>query len=86
MRGSIRGGGRWRSEESGRVLLIGGEPFDEQIIMWWNFIGRDHDEIVAAREDWMSGQRFGTVRGYAGDPLPAPPMPSTRLKPRGRQP
>jgi redox-sensitive bicupin YhaK (pirin superfamily) len=75
-----------RSEGSGRVLLIGGEPFDEQIIMWWNFIGRDHDEIVAAREDWMSGQRFGTVRGYAGDPLPAPPMPTTRLKPRGRQP
>ena len=75
-----------RSDEPGRVLLIGGEPFDEQIVMWWNFIGRDHDEIVAAREDWMSGQRFGAVRGYAGDPLPAPPMPTTRLKPRGRQP
>jgi quercetin 2,3-dioxygenase len=75
-----------RSEESGRVLLIGGEPFDEQIVMWWNFIGRDHDEIVGAREDWMSGRRFGSVVGYAGDPLPAPPMPTTRLKPRGRQP
>jgi redox-sensitive bicupin YhaK (pirin superfamily) len=75
-----------RSEQSGRILLIGGEPFDEHIVMWWNFIGRDHDEIVAAREDWMNGRRFGTVRGYAGDPLPAPPMPSTRLKPRGRQP
>jgi redox-sensitive bicupin YhaK (pirin superfamily) len=75
-----------RSEGSGRVLLIGGEPFDEQIVMWWNFIGRDHNEIVAAREDWMSGRRFGTVIGYAGDPLPAPPMPTTRLKPRGRQP
>jgi redox-sensitive bicupin YhaK (pirin superfamily) len=84
--GSGRSDVALRSAESGRFLLIGGEPFDEQIIMWWNFIGRDHDEIVAAREDWMSGQRFGTVRGYAGDPLPAPPMPSTRLKPRGRQP
>jgi quercetin 2,3-dioxygenase len=73
-----------RSEGSGRVLLMGGEPFDEQIVMWWNFIGRDHDEIVAAREDWMSGQRFGTVRGYAGNPLPAPPMPTTPLRPRGR--
>lgn len=62
-----------RSQESGRVLLIGGEPFDEQIVMWWNFVGRDHDEIVEAREEWMSGHRFGTVRGYAGDPLPAPP-------------
>jgi quercetin 2,3-dioxygenase len=75
-----------RSAQSGRVLLIGGEPFDEQIVMWWNFIGRDHEEIVAAREDWMGGRRFGTVRGYAGNPLPAPPMPTTRLKPRGRQP
>ena len=84
--GSGRSGLGLRSEESGRLLLIGGEPFDEQIVMWWNFVGREHEEIVAAREDWMSGQRFGTVRGYAGDPLPAPPMPTTRLKPRGRQP
>ena len=84
--GSGRSGLGLRSGESGRLLLIGGEPFDEQIVMWWNFVGREHDEIVAAREDWMSGQRFGTVRGYAGDPLPAPPMPTTRLKPRGRQP
>jgi redox-sensitive bicupin YhaK (pirin superfamily) len=75
-----------RSEPSGRVLLIGGEPFDEQIVMWWNFIGRDHDEIVAARDDWMTGDRFGTVVGYAGDRLPAPAMPTTRLKPRGRRP
>lgn len=75
-----------RTEQSGRLLLIGGEPFDEHIVMWWNFIGRDHDEIVAAREDWVGGQRFGTVRGYAGDPLPAPAMPTTRLKARGRQP
>ena len=73
-----------RSDKSGRVLLIGGDPFDEQIVMWWNFIGRDHDEIVAAREDWMGGQRFGRVRGYAGNPLPAPPMPTTPLRPRGR--
>ena len=84
--GCGRSGLGLRSEEDGRLLLIGGEPFDEQIVMWWNFVGRDHDEIVAAREGWMSGQRFGTVRGYAGDPLPAPPMPTTRLKPRGRQP
>jgi redox-sensitive bicupin YhaK (pirin superfamily) len=73
-----------RADQPGRVLLIGGEPFDEHLVMWWNFVGRDHDEIVEAREEWMSGRRFGTVHGYAGDPLPAPPMPTTRLKPRGR--
>jgi redox-sensitive bicupin YhaK (pirin superfamily) len=66
------------------LLLIGGEPFDERIVMWWNFVGRDHDEIVEAREDWMNGARFGEVHGYDGAPLPAPPMPITRLVPRGR--
>jgi quercetin 2,3-dioxygenase len=71
-----------------RVLVLGGEPFGERIIMWWNFVARDHDEIVAARADWAAfentGGRFGTVRGYEGGPMPAPPMPITRLVPRGR--
>jgi redox-sensitive bicupin YhaK (pirin superfamily) len=74
----------------GRVLLLGGEPFAEEIVMWWNFIGRSHDEIVAARNEWMAGlsggstDRFGVVHGFDGDPLPAPEMPHTQLKPRGR--
>jgi quercetin 2,3-dioxygenase len=68
-----------------RILLLGGEPFGEQIVMWWNLVGRSHEEIVHAREDWMAGRRFGTVRGYDGDPLPAPPMPATPLRPRGQQ-
>jgi quercetin 2,3-dioxygenase len=72
------------ADRPGRLLLLGGEPFEEQLVMWWNFVGRDHDEIVADREEWMAGSRFGTVHGYDGDPLPAPPMPTTRLKPRGR--
>ncbi|UQU68218.1 pirin family protein [Couchioplanes caeruleus] len=68
-----------------RVLLLGGEPFEEKLVMWWNFVGREHDEIVAAREAWESGDgRFGTVRGYDGPSIPAPPMPITRLVPRGR--
>ncbi len=50
----------------------------------WNFVGRRHDEIVQAREDWTAGRRFGPVHGYRGDPLPAPPMPNAPLKPRGR--
>lgn len=72
------------SRVGARLLLIGGEPFDERIVMWWNFVGRNHDEIVESREDWMNGARFGEVRGYDGAPLPAPPMPTTRLVPRGR--
>ena len=66
------------------LVLIGGEPFTERLVTWWNLIGADHDEIVAAREDWVAGRRFGVVRGFDGDPLPAPAMPTTPLRPRGR--
>ena len=75
-----------RAESQSRLLLLGGEPFEERIVMWWNFVGRSHDEVVGFREDWTVGDRFGEVRGYAGNPLPAPPLPTTALKPRGRLP
>jgi quercetin 2,3-dioxygenase len=69
---------------SARALLLGGEPFTEQIVMWWNFIGRDHDEIVDMRQAWESRDgRFGSFIGYPGERIPAPPMPGVRLSPRG---
>lgn len=68
-----------------RLFLLGGEPFEEPLVMWWNFVGRSHEDIVAAREEWAAASaRYGEVRGYAGDRLPAPPMPTTRLKSRDR--
>jgi quercetin 2,3-dioxygenase len=74
-----------RTDADARALLLGGEPFDEQIVMWWNFIGRSHEEVVQARTDWESeSDRFGVVQGFNGPRLPAPPMPNTRLKSRGR--
>ena len=77
--------------EGARLLLIGGTPFGERIIMWWNFIGRTHEEVVGFRDEWMSDVvagtrgdgRFGTVAGYDGRPLPAPELPGVRLRPRG---
>jgi quercetin 2,3-dioxygenase len=69
-----------------RVLLLGGEPFTERIVMWWNFVGRDHDDIAAARSEWAAGDpRFGPVHGYPGPRLAAPELPSVRLRPRGRK-
>lgn len=73
-----------------RLLLIGGEPLGESIVMWWNFIGRSHEEIVAFRDAWQADVvgggdddgRFGTVRGYEGRPLPAPELPNVRLRAR----
>jgi redox-sensitive bicupin YhaK (pirin superfamily) len=60
--------------DAARVLLIGGAPFGESVLMWWNFVARTSDEIVAAREDWEAGRRFGAVTAYAGERLPAPPF------------
>ncbi|MEV8635168.1 pirin family protein [Streptosporangium sp. NPDC051023] len=73
-----------RAGEPARALLLGGEPFEERIVMWWNFVGRDHDEIVRFRREWMTGDAFGTVPGALGTPLPAPELPGIPLKPRGR--
>jgi redox-sensitive bicupin YhaK (pirin superfamily) len=67
-----------------RLVLLGGTPFEEPLVMWWNFVGRSHEEIVRARDDWMAGRRFGAVTGCAADPLPAPEMPTVRLKARTR--
>jgi quercetin 2,3-dioxygenase len=68
-----------------RVLLLGGASFTEELVMWWNFVGRSHDDIVAYRQLWQDADdRFGSVQGYQGSVtrLPAPPLPTTRLRPR----
>ena len=72
-----------------RGLLLGGEPFDEELLMWWNFVGRDHDEVAAFRDEWQTAvegadTRFGQVSAYDGAALPAPTLPGTRLRPRRR--
>jgi hypothetical protein len=72
---------RLSSGAGARGLLLGGEPFAEQIVMWWNFVARTGDEIAVAREQWAEGA-FGTV--VDSDPaLPAPELPAGRLKPGG---
>ncbi len=75
--------------EGARVLVLGGEPFGEEVVMWWNFIGRTSDDVVAARAAWEGeeSQRFGVVDGYEGPVprIPAPALPGVRLKPRGNR-
>jgi redox-sensitive bicupin YhaK (pirin superfamily) len=69
-----------------RLLLLGGVPFEEHLVMWWNFVGRSHEDVARARTEWEAGDaRFGTVAGFDGPPLPAPALPGTRLRPRGRE-
>jgi len=75
---------RVTSEDGARLMLLGGEPFEEQIVMWWNFVARSNDEIVEARRSWTeSTMQFGDVDGYNGFRLPAPDLPPGQLKPGG---
>lgn len=68
------------------VFLIGGEPFEADIVMWWNFVGRSHDEIAEARDAWEAGaDRFGHVVGHGDERVPAPPLPGVRLTQRRRR-
>ncbi|MFJ6608859.1 pirin family protein [Streptomyces sp. NPDC091289] len=73
-----------RAVSDAGLMLLGGEPFEEELVMFWNWIGRSHEEIAQAREDWMNGDRFGEVKGYDGAPIPAPQLPPGPLKSRGR--
>lgn len=79
--------------EGARVLLIGGPPFGESIVMWWNFVGRTHDEIVAFRQQWQdqvldparpgevvaSGDAVAAGRFGVVPGQPLPPIPAPAL-------
>jgi hypothetical protein len=48
--------------DTASAMLLGGVPFEEQILMWWNFVARSHDEIDAAHRSWeLDDGRFGSV-------------------------
>ncbi|AXB42067.1 pirin family protein [Amycolatopsis albispora] len=73
------------ASDHAQALLLGGEPFPGELVMWWNFVGRGHDEIAAARADWENGERFGLVDGHGDERIPAPALPGVRLTPRRRR-
>jgi redox-sensitive bicupin YhaK (pirin superfamily) len=62
------------SGRGARLLLIGGTPFGERLVMWWNFVARSADEIDEARRDWIDHRRFAEVTAYRGPRLEAPPL------------
>jgi quercetin 2,3-dioxygenase len=77
---------RLTATEASRLLLLGGEPFEERLVMWWNFVGRSGEEIADYADQWNAeSHRFGAVHGYDGARLEAPPLPPVPLKARGRE-
>jgi redox-sensitive bicupin YhaK (pirin superfamily) len=83
--GTARRSVRVRAAAPARLMLLGGEPFEEQLVMWWNFVGRSGEEIAEYAEQWEEEDpRFGPVTGYDGPRQAAPALPPLPLKPRGR--
>ncbi|WAC67045.1 pirin family protein [Agrococcus sp. SL85] len=79
------------AEADAVAILLGGEPFEEEVVMFWNFVGTDHAVVAEARETWMrerddagARERFGTVVDDDAAPLPSPRIPDVELLPRGR--
>lgn len=70
-----------RTEGAARVLLIGGTPFGEEILVWWNFVARTREEMAEATRDWNSGRRFGAVHGSPAPALVAPDVAGLNLRP-----
>lgn len=68
------------SDDAARVLLIGGAPFGEDILLWWNFVARTQEELAEATEDWNAGRRFGEVSGTDLPHLIAPDISGLRLR------
>lgn len=75
-----------------RLLVIGGEPLDEAILLWWNFVGRTTEEMQEARAQWeaeaatdaptLNGQprRFGAPVASPLQPLHAPSLDGVMLR------
>lgn len=71
-----------RCDAAAQLLLVGGVPFDEPLIIWWNLVARTQAEIEAAMADWNAG-RFAPVRpGSPAAALPAPSLEGARLQAR----
>ncbi len=61
-------------EKGAKILVIGGEPFQEEILIWWNFVARTEAELTAAVAAWNDHTQFGEVKGYVGEWATAPEL------------
>lgn len=58
-----------------RIVLLGGVPLVEPILMSWNFVGRTRDELEAAHDAWNADDgRFGHVASTLARIAAPPPV------------
>ena len=79
--GTGRGSLEVAAPGASRLLLIGGLPFGEDLLLWWNFVARTPEEIAEATQDWNAGRRFGSVEGARAPLLNAPDLSTLKLRP-----
>jgi redox-sensitive bicupin YhaK (pirin superfamily) len=64
---------------SARAILVGRQPFQEPILMWWNYVARTREEISAAHREWTSRRERFTLPSSSLTPIDVggPPWAST---------
>jgi redox-sensitive bicupin YhaK (pirin superfamily) len=50
------------ADDDAVAMLLGGIPFTDELVMWWNYVARSRREVIDAHAEWTAGaERFGTV-------------------------
>ncbi|WP_080430380.1 pirin family protein [Burkholderia ubonensis] len=63
------------TEAAARFIVLGGAPFEEDLLIWWNFVARSPAEMVAAADAWNAQRGFGDVHGETASRMEAPALP-----------
>ncbi|MGZ2746698.1 pirin family protein [Burkholderia stagnalis] len=58
-----------------KFIVLGGAPFEEALLIWWNFVARNPAEMVAAADAWHAQRGFGDVPGATSPRMQAPALP-----------
>ncbi|MBW8361857.1 MAG: pirin family protein [Kaistella sp.] len=65
--------------ENATVYLFGGEPFEEERFMYWNFVNSDKEIIEKAKQNWHD-QNLEAFPKVPGDSVEYVPLPKAILK------
>ena len=71
---------RIETDAAAHLLLVGGEPFAEDVLLWWNFVARTPQDMAQATDDWNHGERFGVMPGTGLPRLVAPEVAGLHLR------